>query len=166
MSSLIPKLFLSGILGLINGLSSYFILMDLPDAGRWALISGLFGFGLVLLILLLNDSRMARRYEKAEKSLPVAPHFRVGANMREGKKVASINVYLCGSEMILLDAHHREPVMIRITRDALRRAELTSSVQLTIETTDDRTILLLSPYMEELIRQLRKMGWFITENEE
>lgn len=166
MSPLTPKLLLSAILGLIYGLASYFILMDLPDAGRWALISGLSAFALVLLILLINDSRMARRYERAEKSLPVAPHFRVGANMREDKKVSSVNVYLCGSEMILLDVHKREPVTIRITRDMLSRAELSSSVQLALELSDDRTLLLLSPYMEALIRELRKMGWFITETEE
>ncbi len=165
MSPLTPKLFLSGILGLIYGLSSYFILMDLPDAARWGVISGLGAFAVTLLILLINDSRMARRYEKAEKLLPAPPQFRAGANMREDRKVASVNLYLCDDELILLNVQKQTPVMIRITRETLRRAELEPPVQLTLETTDGRTLLLLSPYMEMLIRELRKMGWFVTEIE-
>lgn len=165
MSPLTPKLFISGIIGLIYGLLSYFLLMDLPGAGRMALICGLGTFALLLLILLLNDSRMARRYERAEKLLPGAPHFRVGANLRENNKVSSVNVYLLPDEIVLLNVQKREPVLTRITRDALRRAALEPPVQLTLETTDGRVLQMLSPYMEELVRQLRMHGWIITEIE-
>ncbi len=166
MSPLTPKLILSGFLGLLYAGVSYYLLMDLPDAGRWAAISGLSAFGLLLLMLLLNDQRRARRYERAEEKLPCAPSFRVGANLREGRKVASVNVYLCQDEVILVNVDKKEPALTRLTRASLRRAELESPIQLTLELTDGRTLMMLSPYMETLIRELRRIGWFISEKEE
>lgn len=165
MSPLTPKLVLSGLFGLLYAGVSYFISMDLPDAGRWAAISGLSAFGLLLLTMLLNDQRRARRYERAEKTLPCTPSFRVGANLREGRRVASVNVCLCRDEVILVNVDKREPALTRLTRASLRRAELESPIQLTLELTDGRVLLLLSPYMEALIRELRKIGWFVTEKE-
>lgn len=165
MSPLTPKLILSGFFGLLYAGISYLLFMDLPDAGRWAAISGLSTFGLLLLMMLLNDQRRARRYERAERNLPCTPSFRVGANLREGRRVASVNVYLCRNEVILVNVAQKKPVLTRITRDNLRRAEVEPPIQLTLELTDGRVLLLLSPYMESLIRELRKIGWFVTERE-
>ncbi|MGN1368854.1 MAG: hypothetical protein ACI4WX_08305 [Aristaeellaceae bacterium] len=163
MTSLTPKLFISGFFGLLYAGISYIFLMDLPDAGRYAAMMGLGSFGLVLLVQLLRDERRARRFERAERSLPCPPSFRVGASMREGRQASGVNVYLCRSEVILVNVERREPVLIRLTRESLRRAVLDAPVQLTLELTDGRVLMLLCPYMEMLISELRKIGWFVTE---
>lgn len=163
MSPLTPKLIIAGIFGLFDGLLSYFFMMDLPDAPRWALISGLAAFGLLLLYMLLNDEVRARRYERAEKELPRLPSFRMGANLRTEKKVASVNVYLCGPEIVLINVSRREPVITRLPRHELRKLILVPPVELRLETCDGSRLLLLSPYMEELIRRLRQDGWPVDE---
>lgn len=165
MSPLTPKLLISGFFSLVYGFLSYFLLMDLPGAGRLALIFGLATFGILLLVLLLRDSRQARRYEKAEALLPWEPEFQVGANMRRDNKLGGVNVYLRGDEMALLDVHKKEPVMIRIPRTQLQRAELDPPVELRLTLADGAELRLLSPYMEHLIRELRRNGWYIEEVE-
>ena len=163
MSPLSPKLLLSGIFGLIYGVIGYFVLFDVPNAGRWALILGLGAFALLLLGMLLNESRRARRYAKAEKLLPCSPQLCAGAHFREGRKVSSVNVYVCGEELVLLNVEKRTPTLTRIPRDLLRSAEMDASVELRLTLTDGRVLLLLSPYMEVLIRHLRMIGWSISE---
>ena len=165
MSSLIPKLLISGFFAVIYGFLSYLMLMDLPGAGRLALIFGLGTFGTLLLLLLLRDSRQARRYEKAEALLPWEPEFQVGANMRRDKTVSGVNVYLHGDEMALLDVRKKEPVMIHIPRAQLQRAELDPPVELRLTLTDGTELRLLTPYMEHLLRELRRNGWYIQEIE-
>lgn len=163
MSPLIPKLLISGFFSLIYGLFSYLLLMDLPDAGRLSLISGLATFGSMLLFLLLRDERMARRYRKAEALLPWEPEFQVGANLRTSRIVTSVNVYLHGSEMAMLDVRKKQPVLIRVPRDLLKHAEADPPVELRMTLVDGTELRLLSPYMEHLVRALRRNGWIITE---
>ena len=163
MSPLMPKLLISGFFAFVYGLLSYLMLMDLPGAGRLALIFGLATFGTLLLFLLLRDNRMARRYEKAEVLLPWEPEFQVGANMRRNNVVSGVNVYLKGDEMALLDVRKREPVMLHIPRTQLRKAELEPPVELRLTLLDGSELQLLSPYMEQLIRELRRNGWYIEE---
>lgn len=163
MSPLTPKLLISGFFALIYGFLSYLMLMDLPGAGRLALIFGLATFGTLLLVLLLRDNRLARRYEKAEALLPWEPEFQVGANMRRDNTIAGVTVYLRGDEMALLDVHKKEPVMLHIPRPLLKQAELTPPVELRLTLTDGAELRLLSPYMEQLIRELRRNGWYIEE---
>lgn len=163
MSPLTPKLLISGFFALIYGFLSYFFLMDLPGAGRLSLCFGLATFGVLLLFLLLRERSFVRRYEKAEALLPWEPEFHVGANMRRDKTVAGVNVYLRGGEIVLLDVHKREPFMLHITRAQLLRAELDPPVELRLTLLDDTDIRLLSPYMEQLVRELRRNGWFIDE---
>ena len=159
MSPLTLKVLLSAILATLYGGLSYLFLLDVPDAWRWALISGLAAFSILLLMMLLRDERLARRYARAEKQLPSPPDFQVGANVREGRNVGSVRVYLCGNEIILLNAQRREVLMMRIARHQLRTAELLSPVELRLTLMDGRVLLLLSPYMEALIHQLRQAGW-------
>ena len=163
MSPLTPKLLISGFFGLVYGFLSYFLLSDLPGADRMALIIGLSIFGTLLLILLLRDNRMTRRYEKAEALLPWEPEFQVGANMRRDNRIASINIYLCGDEMALMDVHKKEPRMLHITPALLCKAELAPPVELRLTLNDDASLQLLTPYMEQLIRELRRNGWRIDE---
>jgi hypothetical protein len=165
MSPLTPKLIISGFFGLVYGLVSFFLMMDLPDAPRWGLISGLSAFGLLLLYMLLSDEFRARRYEKAEKQLPCQPTFRMGANLRTEKKVAGVNVYLCGTEIVLINVRRREPEITRLPRHELRKMILVPPVELRLETYDGSRLLLLSPYMEEFIRHLRMSGWPVDESE-
>ncbi len=165
MSSLIPKLLISGFFAVIYGFLSYLMLMDLPGAGRLALIFGLATFGTLLLFLLLRESRQLRRYEKAEALLPWEPEFQVGANMRRDKTISGVNVYLHGNEMALLDVRKKEPVIIHIPRAQLQRAELDPPVELRLTLADGTKLQLLSPYMEHLIRELRRNGWYIEEIE-
>ena len=108
MSPLMPKLFVSAIFGLIYGVVGYFMMIDLPDAWRWGLIFGLGAFAIFLLVMLIKDDRRARRYERAEKKLPCPPQLRVGANVRTGRGVAGIQVYLCDGEMYLVNVHGKE----------------------------------------------------------
>ena len=164
MSPLLPKVMISAVLATFYGLLSYIFFLDLPDAWRWALISGLAAFSLLLLTMLLQDERRARRYQKAEKLLPCQPHFQVGANLREDKHVASVHVCLCQNEVILLCVQKREPLLMRISRSQLRTAELLSQVEMRLTLMDGRTLLLLSPYMEELTWQLRRIGWPVTDS--
>ena len=166
MSPLTPKLLISGFFAVIYGLLSYFLLMDLPGSGRLALIFGLATFGTLLLFLLLRDSRQARRYEKAEVLLPWEPEFQVGANMRRGNTVSGVNIYLRGDELALLNVRRKEPVMLRIPRAQLQRAELMPPVELRLTLADGEEICLLTPYMEQLLRELRRNGWYIEEREE
>ena len=166
MSPLTPKLLISGFFAVIYGLLSYFLLMDLPGAGRLALIFGLATFGTLLLFLLLRDGRQARRYEKAEALLPWEPEFQVGANMRRGNTVSGVNIYLRGDELALLDVRMKEPVMLHIPRAQLQRAELMPPVELRLSLADGEEIRLLTPYMEQLLRELRRNGWYIEEREE
>lgn len=161
MYPLIPKLFVSAIFGLVYGVVGYFMMGDLPDAWRWGLIFGLGAFAIFLLLLLINDDRRARRYERAEKNLPCPPQFRVGANMRVGRGVAGIHVYLCDGEMYLINAHGKEPEMTRVRRFEVREAKLNSVVQLDLILQDGRVLSLLTPYMEDLVRELRRHGWNI-----
>ena len=163
MSPLTPKLMISGFFALLYGFLSYFFLMDLPGAGRLSLCFGLATFGVLLLFLLLRERRFVRRYEKAEALLPWEPEFHVGANMRRDKMIAGVNVYLRGSEMVLLDVHRKEPVMFHITRAQLLRAELDPPVELRLTTADGTETRLLTPYMEQLVLELRRNGWFIEE---
>lgn len=168
MSPLTPKLVLSSVFGLFYGLLSYvtLLLLDDPEPGRFALIIGLGTFAVMLLILLLKDSRLARRYEKAEQLLPCPPEFSVGANFREDRRIASVNLYLCEGEMVLLNVHKQEPAMTRIPRADVRAAVLDSPVQLDLTLTDGRKLSLLTPYMEDLTRELRRNGWLITDKSE
>ena len=164
MTPLLPKVLLSGFFACIYGLMSYFVFWDLPDAWRWALISGLGSFSLLLLMMLLRDERQARRLKKAETLLPSQPSFMVGANIREGRRMISLRVYLCGNEMILMNVSRPEPEMTRIRKTEMRRVEATSPVELRLTFIGGRELLLLSPYMEELSHQLRMQGWIILEN--
>ena len=161
MSPLTPKLFISAIFGLIYGVIGYFMMSDLPDAWRWGLIFGLGAFAIFLLVLLIKDDRRARRYERAEKKLPCPPQFRVGANMRTGRGVAGIHVYLCDGEMYLVSVHGKEPEVTRVRRFEVRDAKMNSVVQLDMTLHDGRVLSLLTPYMEDLVRELRRHGWNI-----
>lgn len=162
MSPLTPKLVMAAFLGLTDGMLNYLVLMDLPDAGRWSLISGLAVFALALLFLLVKDDRMARRYERAEKSLPCEPQFRVGANLREERRIISVNVYLCSGEMILLNVSGKTPMMTRIRREEVQESLMEAHVQLDLALRDGRRLRLITPYMEELVEQLRRHGWSIS----
>lgn len=159
MSPLTPRLLVCGIFGLIYGLFAYFFMLDLPDAPRWGVISGLAAFGVLLLIMTISDDRRARRCEKAEKLLPCAPTFCMGANIREERKVSGVNVYLCGTEIILIDVSRREPVLTHLPRHELRSLTFVPPVELRLEKYDGSRLLLLSPYMEEFLRHLRMGGW-------
>ena len=163
MSPLMPKLIYSGFFGLLYGLIGYYIAGDLPDAPRWGLICGLAAFGFVLLYSLLRDEVRLRRYAKAEKELPCPPSFRMGANLRTEKKVATVHVYLCGPEIILINVSKREPVITRLPRHELRKLILVPPVELRLETCDGSRMLLLSPYMEDFLRHLRQDGWPVEE---
>ena len=164
MSPLLPKVIIATFCSTLYGGLSYFLLMDLPEAWRWALISGLACFSLLMLFMLLQDERLARRYQKAEKQLPCQPQFQVGVNIREERKVSSARLCLCENEVILVNVHRREPVLTRLPRHQLRTAENLSPVELRLTLMDGRTLLLLTPYMEELIRHLRRAGWPVTDN--
>ena len=159
MAPLLPKVIVSAFFSVIYGGLSYFLFMDLHDAWRWALICGLAAFSLLMLMMLLQDERRARRYARAEKQLPCPPDFRVGANVRAGRQVASVHVYLCNNEVVLIDVHKREPVLTHISRSQLRTAVLVSPVELHLTLMDGRVLLILTPYMEALVRHLRKAGW-------
>ena len=161
MSPLTPKLFLSGFFAIIYGLLSYLMLMDLPGAGRLALCFGLATFGTVLLFLLLRDERMARRIRKAEALLPWEPDFQVGANVRQDKNIAGVTVYIRGGEMALLNVRRKEPTVQLLTREKVTKAELTSSVELRLIPEGSSEIVLLTPYMEPLVQELRRNGWMI-----
>ena len=163
MSPLTPRLLVCGVFGLVYGLFAYFFMLDLPDAPRWGVISGLAAFGILLLIMTINDDRRTRRYEKAEKLLPCAPSFRMGANLREERKVSGVNVYLCGTEIILINVAQREPVIIRLPRHELRSLTFVPPVELRLEKYDGTRLLLLSPYMEMFLRHLRMGGWPVDE---
>ena len=91
MSPLTPRLIICGFFGLFNGLLSYILLPDIPDAPRWSLISGLTTFGVLLLIMTIREDSRIRRYTRAEKLLPTAPSFTMGASFRQGRKAASVN---------------------------------------------------------------------------
>ncbi len=163
MSSLFPKLLISGFFAVIYGFLSYLMLMDLPGAGRLALIFGLGTFGTLLLLLLLRDSRQARRYEKAEALLPWEPEFQVGANMRQGNVVSGVNIYLHSDELALLNVQKKEPILLHIPRARLRTFQLVPPVELRLTLTDGAELRLLTPYMEQLLRELRRNGWYIEE---
>ena len=165
MSPLLSKVIISAFFSVMYGTLSYFMLLDVPDAWRWALISGLGTFSMLLLFLLLQDERRTRRYARAEKQLPCRPHFQVGANCREDRKIASVRVCLCENEVILVNVQRREPALTRISRSQLRTAERVSQVELRLTLMDGRILLLLTPYMEELTRQLRRIGWPVMEAE-
>lgn len=164
MSPLTPKLVFSAVFGLIYGLIGYFMMADLPDAWRWGLIFGLGVFGCTLLFQLIREDRLSRRYEKAERELPCEPQFRVGANLREGRGIAGICVYLCNGEMYLVNVRRKEPEVTCIHRFELRTARLNSVVQLDVTLRNGRTLNLLTPHMEELVRELRRYGWSISDN--
>ena len=165
MTPLTPKLLISGFFALIYGLLSYLMLMDLPGASRMALILGLGTFGTLLLFLLLRDSRQARRYEKAEALLPWVPEFQVGANMRLDNTVTGVNIYLRGDEIALLDVRKKKPVMLHIPRTRLLKLHLLPPVELRLILIDGTELRLLTPYMESLLRELRRNGWYIEEIE-
>lgn len=165
MSALTPKLLISGFFALVYGLLSYLLLLDLPDAGRLSLVFALGTFGTILLFLLLRDDRMARRYRKALALLPWEPEFQVGANMRRDKVITGVNIYLRGGEMALMDVHKKAPVMHLITRAQLLKAELEPPVELRLTLSDGTETRLLSPYMEHLVKELRRNGWIIAETE-
>lgn len=162
MSPLTPKLIYAGFFGLMYTAVSYLFLWDLPDAGRWAAISGLTAFGLLLLLLLLNEERRARRFSRAEKQLPGKPEHCAAATMRQGRKATYVQLYLYRDELILLNADRKEPVITRIPREKLRRAEAKPPVSLALETTEGLTLALLCPALEELLRALRDAGWFVS----
>ena len=163
MSPLTPKLIFSGFFGLIYAGVSYLLWMDSPDAGTYAAISGLSAFGILLLALLLSDQRKVWRLGKAEKLLPCPPSFRVGAKLREENRISNIYVYLCRDELVLVNVDRKTPVLTRLCRESLRKIEMPSRIQLNLLTLEGRNLMLLCPYMETLIGELRKIGWFVTE---
>lgn len=165
MTPLTPKLFISGFFGLLYAGISYIFLMDLPDAGRYAAMMGLGSFGLVLLVQLLRDERRARHFARAEKHLPCPPSFSAMANLRDGRRMAVVRVYLCGDEAVLVSVERKEPVLSRIRRESVSAAEATLPVQLKLTTADGRSLLLLCPDLENLVRELRKAGWSIRVND-
>lgn len=164
MSPLTPRLIICGFFGLFNGLLSYILLPDIPDAPRWSLISGLTTFGVLLLIMTIREDSRIRRYTRAEKLLPTAPSFTMGASFRQGRKAASVNVYLCGSEIILIDVSGREPVLTRLPRHELHSLTFVPPVELRLEKYDGSRLLLLSPYMEAFIRQLHTDKWPVDDH--
>ncbi|MGN0754118.1 MAG: hypothetical protein ACI4ME_06630 [Aristaeellaceae bacterium] len=165
MSPLPPKLLVSGIFGLLYAFISYLFLWDLPDAGRLSAVVGLTAFALFLLWMLLKDERRARRFARAEKQLPCPPSFSAMANLRDGRRMAVVRVYLCGDEAVLVSVERKEPVLSRIRRESVHAAEATLPVQLKLALHDGRSLLLLCPDLENLVRELRKAGWSIRVND-
>lgn len=165
MTPLTPKLFISGFFGLLYAGISYIFLMDLPDAGRYAAMMGLGSFGLVLLVQLLRDERRARHFARAEKHLPCPPSFSAMANLRDGRRMAVVRVYLCRDELVLVNVDRKAPVLTRLCRENLRQIEVPSRIQLNLHTLDGRSLLLLCPDLENLVRELRKAGWSIRVND-
>ena len=165
MSPLMPKLIFSGFFAVVYGFLSYIMMVGLPGAGRLSLCFGLATFGVLLLFMLLRERLYLRRYEKAEARLPWEPEFQVGAKMRRDKTIVGVNVYLCGSEMALIDVHKKEPIVHLISRSQLRKAELEPPVELRLALTDGTETRLLSPYMQQLIQELRRNGWYVEEGE-
>lgn len=165
MTPLTPKLFISGLFGLLYAGISYIFLMDLPDAGRNAAMMGLGSFGLVLLVQLLRDERWARRFARAEKHLPCQPGYRAMVNLLDGWRMAVAGIYLCGDEVVLVSVERKEPVLSRIRRESVHAAEATLPAQLKLALHDGRSLLLLCPDLENLVRELRKAGWSIRVND-
>ena len=165
MSPLTPKLLVSGFLGLLYAFISYLFLWDLPDAGRLSVMAGLLAFALFLLWMLLKDERRARRFARAEKQLPCPPSFSAMANLRDGRRMAVVRVYLCGDEVVLVSVERKEPVLSRIRRESVSAAEATLPVQLKLTTADGRSLLLICPELESLACELRKAGWPMTQRE-
>ena len=163
MSPLTLKVLLSAILATLYGGLSYLFLLDVPDAWRWALISGLAAFSILLLMMLLREEIIMRRYRKAEKQLPPNPVFQTATNFRENRRVGSARVCLYAEEIVLLCVERKVPELTHIARHQLRTAELLSPVELRLTLMDGRVLLLLSPYMEALIHQLRQAGWPVTD---
>lgn len=165
MTPLTPMLCFSGLFGLLYAGVSYLLMMDSPDAGIYAAISGLSAFGILLLVLLLSDQRKVWRLGKAEKLLPCPPSFRVGAKLREENRISNIYVYLCRDELVLVNVDRKAPVLTRLCRENLRQIEVPSRIQLNLHTLDGRSLLLLCPDLENLVRELRKAGWSIRVND-
>ena len=164
MSPLMPKLIISGLFGLFDGFISYFalLLMEDPEPVRFALIMGLAAFALMLLFLLLKEEMMARRFEKAEKLLPGQPQLYAGANLRQDRKIASVKMYIYRDEVYLINVHQREPIITRIARHNVSTAQMESTIQLNLTLNDGQVLMLLSPYMEALVHQLRCNAWCIS----
>lgn len=162
---MLAKLIISGLFGLLYGGLSYaaFIIEEIPDALRLALVVGLAAFGLLLLYLQLRENRMFRRFEQAEKLLPGQPIEVLTANVREGQRIAGTRIYLYTGEICLLSLEKRGPVLTRIPPDRIRSATMASNVEMHLDLSDGRTLLILSPRMEELIHHLRWMGCSIQQ---
>ena len=159
MSSLLAKVILSAIGSLVYGLMGFIVFSDQPNAGIWALICALGAFSMLLLMMLLREEIIIRRFKRAEKELPAPVDFQVGAHLRQGRSVTNVRVCLCGEEMYLLNVDRKTPLVFRISRRDLRRAETPAPVELHLTLQDGRKLLLLSPCMEELSAQLRRRGW-------
>ena len=81
--------------------------------------------------------------------------------MRTGRGVAGIQVYLCDGEMYLVNVHGKEPEVTRVRRFEVRDVKMNSVVQMDLTLQDGRVLSLLTPYMEDLVRELRRHGWNI-----
>ena len=57
----------------------------------------------------------------------------------------------------------KEPILLHIPRARLRTFQLVPPVELRLTLTDGAELRLLTPYMEQLLRELRRNGWYIEE---
>lgn len=163
MSSLLAKVILSAIGSLVYGLMGYIVFCDQPNAGVWALICMLGAFSMLLLMMLLREEIIIRRFKRAEKELPAPSDFQVNAHLRQGRTVVNVRVCLCGEDMYLLNVDRKTSVATRLTRQHVRRAETPTPVELRLTLQDGRCLQLVSSDMEELVAQLCHRGWAMTD---
>ena len=160
-------LFTSSLFGLLYGGLGYlaFAVFEVPDALRKALIVGLSAFGLLLLMMQLNENRMQRRFDKARTLLPGQPQAMLRINMRQGRQISRVIACLYSGEICLLCVEKKEPVLTRLTPDVIRTVVLDPPVELRLLLTDGRLLMCLSAQAEELARHMRLMGCTVLRHE-
>lgn len=153
--------FVSGLIGLLFGAGSYgaLLLLRVGKAGQWALVCGLWMFGMTLALFLLNARRLERRRAEAARKLPSPATHHFTANLYNGQRIAPTEVFLCQRELCLITLEQRSAAPQIIPADELCRAAIIGTAQLQLTLSDGRIILLKAVQAYALLQALRQRGW-------
>lgn len=139
----------------VAGMNLAGIPMDWMDAVWSGLLFGV----LVYLCLFVYGWRQNKRIRLAEARLPSPAQQRFSGMMRVGKRTVCMAVFLCETELCLVEIDQKDLPVTVYPAAELIRAVIPAARQLELHFTGERSVMLYSAHSEALLTALRDRGW-------
>lgn len=149
------------VMGLIWGalFTAAMRLAGFPMAWVDVLWSGLLFGVLVYLCLLAYGWVQNKRIRQAEARLPSPAQQQFSGMMRVGKRTANMAVFLCETELCLVNIDKKDLSVTVYPAAELIRAVTPAAHQLELHFTGERSVMLYSSHSDALLTALRDRGW-------